>query len=141
MSADVRINTTSYAVVMAAFDLDMPARGVLTASTGLAVTTGYVWAPYARVAHPGMFELSLTLNVLVVAVLGGVGSIYGILLGAWLVAFLPEVTAVADESAMVVFGFVLTVAALWLPRGLAGLLRTPVEAVARLLRPREGERS
>jgi nucleotide-binding universal stress UspA family protein len=36
MSADVRINTTNYAVIMAAFDLDMPARGVLTASTGLA---------------------------------------------------------------------------------------------------------
>jgi nucleotide-binding universal stress UspA family protein len=36
MSADVRINTASYAVVMAAFDLDMPARGVLTASARLA---------------------------------------------------------------------------------------------------------
>jgi nucleotide-binding universal stress UspA family protein len=36
MSADVRINTASYAVIMAAFDLDMPTRGLLTASTGLA---------------------------------------------------------------------------------------------------------
>ena len=36
MSADVRINTASYAVIMAAFDLDMPGRGVLAASTRLA---------------------------------------------------------------------------------------------------------
>jgi nucleotide-binding universal stress UspA family protein len=35
MSADVRINTASYAVIMAAFDLDMPGRGVLAASTRL----------------------------------------------------------------------------------------------------------
>jgi len=36
MSADVRINTTSYAVIMSAFDLDMPTRGMLTASAHLA---------------------------------------------------------------------------------------------------------
>ena len=35
MSADVRINTASYAVIMAAFDLDMPGREVLAASTRL----------------------------------------------------------------------------------------------------------
>jgi nucleotide-binding universal stress UspA family protein len=36
MSADVRINTANYAVIMAAFDLDMPPRGVLTSSAQLA---------------------------------------------------------------------------------------------------------
>jgi nucleotide-binding universal stress UspA family protein len=36
MTADVRINTASYAVIMSALDLDMPARGVLAASARLA---------------------------------------------------------------------------------------------------------
>src|SRR4029077_11763294 len=36
MSADSRIDTTTYAVIMAALDLDLPPRGVLAATATLA---------------------------------------------------------------------------------------------------------
>jgi branched-chain amino acid transport system permease protein len=56
-------------------------------------------------------------------VIGGMASIWGSLLGAAALTILPELLAVFHDLEVVIFGFILIIVMIYLPRGLfRGLL-------------------
>jgi branched-chain amino acid transport system permease protein len=66
-----------------------------------------------------MFSIKLVAMVVV----GGMASIWGSLLGAGVLTVLPEVLTVFHDFEMVIFGAILMVVMIFLPRGLVrGLL-------------------
>jgi branched-chain amino acid transport system permease protein len=78
-------------------------------------------------AQPSEFDVFLSLQILVGAAVAGLGSLWGILLGAAFVGLLPQVsTSVpvigAEHGRDVVFGAAVILVMLLLPDGFAGLL-------------------
>jgi len=105
--------------------------GVSAAYAGVAgsllvlVTNGYT--------QPGLFGLLLSLQILIGAAVAGLGSLYGVLVGAAFIALLPTVAADVPvigsaHGQDVVFGLIVILVMLLLPNGFVGLL-------ARLERP------
>ena len=75
--------------------------------------------------------VALTVNLLVIVFLGGVGTLRGVLVGAVLFTALPEVLRLAPTWRLVIYGCLLLVIVIRSPAGLDGLLTRRVKAEAR----------
>jgi branched-chain amino acid transport system permease protein len=84
-----------------------------------------------RAAAPMSFELSESINLVLIVILGGAGYLLGPLLGAILYVGLPELLRAAAELRLVIFGLLLVLLALFAPRGASGLLHAAVTALGR----------
>ncbi|TYP87145.1 branched-chain amino acid ABC transporter permease [Blastococcus xanthinilyticus] len=104
---------------------------VSAAAAGLA---GGVLAIVVRLAAPSGFTIVLSLALLTAIVIGGLGSLFGALLGSALLVFLPPfVTNLggdlgldqteAAQLAPFVYGVVLIVVMIFVPAGLVGTIR------------------
>ena len=76
-------------------------------------------------------SVDLTVNLLVIVFLGGVGTLRGVLIGAVLFTTLPEVLRMAPTWRLVIYGALLLVIVIRSPQGLDGLLRRPASAPGR----------
>lgn len=105
---------------------------VSAACAGLA---GAVLAMAVRITAPSGFTLTLSLTLLTAVVLGGLGSLFGALIGAALLTFLPQVvTGVgrdaglsdlqAAELAPLVYGLTMVLVILLAPAGIVGSVRS-----------------
>lgn len=101
---------------------------VSTACAGLA---GALLALRLGYAGPGSFGLTLSLTLVSIAVLGGLGSLTGVLIGAFVLTFLQRVVTDAGisagldqtraaEVAPVVYGLTLVLVVIIAPAGLVG---------------------
>jgi len=96
-----------------------------TIAAGLAGGIGALYVHYLSVMCPEEMTVGLTVNLLVIVFLGGVGSLRGVLVGAVLFTTLPEVLRVAPTWRLVIYGALLLLVVVRSPGGLEGLLRRP----------------
>lgn len=89
----------------------------------LAGGIGALYAHYLSVFCPEEMTMALTVNLLVILFLGGVGSLRGVLVGAVLFTALPEVLRLAPTWRLVIYGALLLVIVVRSPEGLEGLFR------------------
>jgi branched-chain amino acid transport system permease protein len=102
--------------------------GVSSAFAGVA---GALLAIEIAYVNPDTFPLSLSILLLASVVVGGLGSLSGVIFGALLLEFLPIYAQdppfvssdFARQAPAVVFGVILILIMLLLPGGVAGLLR------------------
>jgi len=94
-----------------------------TLAAAIAGGIGAVYAHYLSVMCPEEMTVSLTVNLLVIVFLGGVGSLRGVLLGAVLFTALPEVLRLAPTWRLVIYGGLLLLVVIRSPGGLESLLR------------------
>ena len=99
-----------------------------TVGGGLAGGVGALYVHYLSVVCPEEMTVALTVNLLVIVFLGGVGSLRGVLLGAVLFTALPEVLRLAPTWRLVIYGLLLLAIVVRSPEGLEGLLRRPARA-------------
>jgi ABC-type branched-subunit amino acid transport system permease subunit len=93
-----------------------------TVGGGLAGGVGALYAHYLSVMCPEEMTVALTVNLLVIVFLGGVGTQRGVLIGAVLFTALPEVLRMAPTWRLVIYGALLLVIVVRSPAGLEGLL-------------------
>lgn len=74
---------------------------------------------YAYINHQ-TFDAQTSITGLTMAILGGLGNLWGAALGAVLLSALPELFRQAAEHRMLVYGLVLLALVRWRPRGLLG---------------------
>jgi branched-chain amino acid transport system permease protein len=74
--------------------------------------------------HPDIFGLEGLVGLLTMVVIGGLGSSWGVLLGVLVIGLLPEVMRDLQVLREVVYGLVLILAVMFLPRGIAGAVRS-----------------
>jgi ABC-type branched-subunit amino acid transport system permease subunit len=84
---------------------------------------GALYVSYVGVLCPGELTVSLSVNLLVMIFLGGVGSLRGVVVGAAAFTALPEVLRMAPTWRMVIYGLLLLLIVIRAPDGLEGLLR------------------
>ena len=118
-------------------------RNAYTLSAALAGLAGGFYAHLVGYLGPETFSLHRSVEALVMAVVGGLGTLSGPVLGAIVFTYLPEKLQFFAEYQFMVYGLILLLSFVLLPRGLAGLLlpRTRfIKAVTPLAPPPE-ERS
>ena len=86
------------------------------ASIGGAV--GVVWATKVISIIPANFPFFLSATILAAVVLGGSGNIPGVILGAFLIAWLPERFRVFEDYRVLLFGAALVLMMAWRPEGI-----------------------
>jgi branched-chain amino acid transport system permease protein len=101
----------------------------MAVSAALTALGGTFWAQYVLFIDPeSVFPLSLSILICLVAVMGGVGSLWGPLLGAAVLVPLSEGTRVllggtGKALDLLVYGALIMVIAVFQPAGLMGLVR------------------
>jgi branched-chain amino acid transport system permease protein len=110
-------------------------------SSAYAGVAGALFAIQTAYINPDTFPLSLSILLLASVVIGGLSSLSGVIVGAFVLEFLPIYAQeppifglnFAKQAAPVVFGVVLMIIVLLMPGGAAGLLRRitrPIVAAA-----------
>jgi ABC-type branched-subunit amino acid transport system permease subunit len=99
-----------------------------TVGAGLAGGVGALYAHYLSVMCPEEMTIGLTVNLLVIVFLGGVGSLRGVLVGAVLFTALPEVLRLAPTWRLVIYGLLLLLVVVRSPEGIESLLRRAMGA-------------
>lgn len=87
---------------------------------------GALFAFNQQFLHPNNFNFAVTVSILLMTVVGGIGSATGAVLGALIVTILPEALRFSESLSqirMLVFGIVMIAVMLWQPTGLMGLIR------------------
>jgi ABC-type branched-subunit amino acid transport system permease subunit len=94
-----------------------------TIGAAVAGGVGALYAHYLSVMCPEEMTIGLTVTLLVIVFLGGVGSLRGVLVGAVLFTVLPEVLRLAPTWRLVIYGTLLLLVVVRSPGGLESLLR------------------
>ena len=112
-AAVMGVNTTLYKVL--AFML----------SAALTALAGGIYAYYITFIDPvGVFDIGLNVKMIIMAVFGGPGSVFGPVVGALILSTISEVLATKVTSiASMFFGIVIVVAVVFMPRGIAHLVQ------------------
>jgi len=101
------------------------------------ILAGFAGALYAHLVSyigPESFEIHRSIEILVMSVVGGLGSLAGQVLGGIVLTFLPlQLEAFADYK-FIVYGVVLTLIFVVMPSGLAGVLLDPPRFIANRFR-------
>ncbi len=87
---------------------------------------GVLIGPLLSVISPGQFTIFASVDMLVMVIVGGVGTLSGPLIGAVFLVYVPEVVQFAHEYRPVLMGALLILATMFLPGGLVGLMRAMV---------------
>ena len=92
------------------------------AFTGLA---GGIYAYYITFIDPiGVFDVALNVKMIIMAVFGGPGTVLGPVVGALILSTISEILATKVTSvASMFFGIVIVIAVVFMPRGIADVIR------------------
>lgn len=116
------------AVAAASFGVHPPSLKlqVFVLAALLAGLAGWLYAHFLRFVNPSPFGLEASIKYLIMAVVGGIGSIPGVFLGAslitgleeWLKDILPKVFGRTGNYEIIAYGLVLVTILILAPRGL-----------------------
>ncbi len=101
---------------------------------------GGVYASYFYFIKPDLFGFMQSINILVIVVLGGLGSISGSIIAAILLAVVSTVLQPFPEIRMILYSLVLVVVMVFRPQGLMGSREVSLATFGRLL-PRRPHRA
>lgn len=96
---------------------------VFVLSCTLAALAGSLFAHHLRFIAPDDFTIAQSIHILVMAFLGGIGTIYGAALGAATLHVLPEMVFHFKDYELLGTGIVLILVLAFFPRGLFGMLQ------------------
>lgn len=96
---------------------------IFTLSAVMAGIAGSIDAALQTTIDPGLFAISVSLQLFLMVVLGGLGSVPGAVFGTALVLGILQVVPGTGDHALVVMGAAVIVAMTFFAGGLAGILR------------------
>jgi branched-chain amino acid transport system permease protein len=97
---------------------------------GIACLGGAFFAAKLGSVFPNSFELLVSINVLAVIILGGMGSIPGVIVGALVLVGLPELLREFAEYRLLFYGAILVAIMIYRPEGLVPNVRRKRELQA-----------
>ena len=87
----------------------------------IAGIAGAIHAHYVGFVSPEIFDFSIMIMILVMVILGGIGTITGPIIGSVLVVILLESLRLQESWREPIFGLILILSTLLFPKGLVGL--------------------
>jgi branched-chain amino acid transport system permease protein len=115
--------------VAQAMGIDLVKTKLLAFATGAAFSglSGAFFATMIGSIYPHSFTLMISINALAVIIVGGMGSIPGVLVGAIVLVGLPEILREFSEYRLLLFGAALVLMMLTRPEGLIPEARRKIE--------------
>ena len=101
----------------------------LLLSAAVAGAAGVLFAWYNPFAGPGDLALDLSTQFLIIVILGGIGTLYGQLLGALIVVFLSNGLSSITQRWELILGAIYFIIVMYAPDGLVGLGRRLAQQV------------
>jgi len=95
---------------------------------------GSLYAHSSRFISPQLADLSSCIEMIIMVVLGGIRTVFGVLIGAAIMKSIPEILESFMDYQMVTTGFILIVLLLYMPQGLLGVAQN---VLGRLQRRRD----
>jgi branched-chain amino acid transport system permease protein len=92
-------------------------------SAFLAALAGALYGHYLTLVTPDDYGFSVSVNLVVMNVIGGVAHPIGVVLGAFLLVILPEFLRDAKQYQGLLYGILLTVFLMFMPEGLYGAMQ------------------
>ncbi|MBS0446891.1 MAG: branched-chain amino acid ABC transporter permease [Proteobacteria bacterium] len=96
-------------------------------SSMLAAMVGCAYAPIMNFISPEMLSAQETISLIGVLMVGGIGTVAGPILGTLVFFGIPEALRVARLFRLVVLGVVIVLVVLFMPKGIAGVLRARMD--------------
>lgn len=92
--------------------------GIFVLSAIYAALAGWLYAHYITFVSPSSFTFMFSVKLVTMVVVGSLGSLWGALFGAALLTSLPEILYVFHNYETLVFGIILIVVMIFMPKGL-----------------------
>jgi len=99
--------------------------------TGAAGLAGGLYAHYAHIIVPDAFGFTVSITILAMVVVGGIGSNWGVLAAAVLLTLMPEALRVISDYKLLLYGGLVLLVMRVSPGGLAGLVRLALRPLRR----------
>ena len=96
---------------------------------------GLLLAPFLTILSPSQFTLFASVDMIVMVVVGGVGTLAGPVMGAVFLIYVPELLSFASHYRPAMMGALLIVVTLFAPRGLIGALTSLRDRLVLSLKP------
>jgi branched-chain amino acid transport system permease protein len=96
---------------------------IFTFSAVLAGISGTLFAHYLKFLAPDDFNLFVSIDIIVMVFVGGVGTIFGPVLGATFIKMLPEILYTLKDYELLIYGLILILILVFMPGGILGILR------------------
>ncbi len=90
--------------------------------SSLGGVAGVLYAPLVEFIDPTPFTLGLSLNLLMMVIVGGSGFLFGPLLGALISVLLPEWLRFSEGLYLIVYALFVMVLLAWSPTGILGIV-------------------
>lgn len=108
---------------------------VFTLSAFISAIAGSLYCHVMTFISPTSFGFNTSVELLTMIVIGGLGSVYGSILGALLLTMLPEILRTFQDYDIIVYGSLLIVMTIYMPGGLV----KGVPALFRRLNPKKAK--
>jgi branched-chain amino acid transport system permease protein len=108
------------------------------AGAGLSGLAGVLYAGYIRFISPDSFTIGESINILIMMVLGGMGTIVGPIIGAITITYLLETMRVFKDYRLVIYGLAMFFMILYMPGGLMGAMMSGQRRLKRRKQSVEG---
>lgn len=112
------LNGSEYAARVVGVDVGAFKARAFIASAVFATVSGALTAHYLAFASPSIASFTHSVELATMVVLGGMSSTYGAVLGAALLTMLPQLVGGLHGYEAIVFGLVLMLTMMFLPKGL-----------------------
>lgn len=91
-------------------------------SAAIAGLAGVCYGHFILFLSPETFQSSMSVNILLMLLIGGVGSIAGAVIGGMFITVLSEYLRAFTEYQMVIYGLLIVIIVIFAPKGISGLL-------------------
>jgi branched-chain amino acid transport system permease protein len=94
---------------------------VFVLSVVIAALAGSLYAFFSGFISPQEAGFDHSIELVVMVVLGGMGRLYGSLIGAAILTLLPQFLTAFEEYQTLIYGAIIIVVMIWMPRGIVAL--------------------
>lgn len=112
-----------------AFKFKMEAMVISCFIAGLA---GSLYATFVQYINAANFSINVSINIVAMVAIGGMGTVSGPIIGAVLLQILPEAIRFLQDYRQLMFGAALVISVMFAPKGLVGMNWKRIKPVAKV---------
>jgi len=98
---------------------------------------GSLYGSMSTYISPDIFSTNVAITGIIMLLAGGIGTVWGAVVGAILLTLLPEWLRAFREYYMIIYGFGILLMLIFMPKGLVGLLKNLYATIFKLLEKKE----